>query len=150
MPAVRPNLHQDILRQKQNGITSLVIDLEDAVGDLELKKAESSLIKELWQLYEKGNNDLPLMDGLPLLFIRIRELEQFKRIYGQLGEATGLLTGVVLPKFEIESGRELLQEVRRISTEQQPFYAMPILETENIIEKRNKVEGIIANQAATR
>ena len=143
MPAVRPNFHQDILQQKQNGLTSLVIDLEDAVADLELKKAESSLIDELWKLYKKSrNNDFSVMDGLPLLFIRIRDLEQFKRIYGQLGEATELLTGVVLPKFEVESGRDLLKEVRRISTKQQPFYAMPILETKKVINKETRLKEL--------
>lgn len=143
MPAVRPNFHHDILRQKQNGLTSLVIDLEDAVADLELNKAEFSLIEELWKLYETGlNNDLFEMDELPLLFIRIRNLAQFKRVYGQLGEASRLLTGVVFPKFEVESGRDLLKEVRKISTEQQPFYAMPILETNHVINKETRLNEL--------
>src|SRR4051795_7098858 len=53
MPATRPNIHQDILSKKHEGLTSLVIDLEDAVGDLEVGAAEASLIEELLKLKEE-------------------------------------------------------------------------------------------------
>lgn len=140
MPAVRPCLSQDILKQKQNGLTSLVLDLEDAVGDLALKTAESCLIKELLQLFQQ---EVHSFETLPLIFIRIRDLEQLKRIYDQLGPAAGLLTGVVLPKFETGSGRKLLEEVKQIGVGQQPFYAMPILETEKVIKKETRITELM-------
>ena len=52
MPATRPNIHQDLLSKKHEGLTSLVIDLEDAVGDNELDRAEdaacSGIVKIIW------------------------------------------------------------------------------------------------------
>src|SRR4051812_43559140 len=128
MPATRPNIHQDLLSKKHEGLTSLVIDLEDAVGDTELEKAEELLVQELLKLYSEFNKEYLTIDDLPLMFIRIRNLEQLKRIKEQLGNAIRLLTGVVLPKFNAESGEELLAEVVKIHTKHKPFYAMPILE----------------------
>ena len=83
MPATRPHFYEDILKQKQKGLTSLVIDLEDAVGDLNVQHAEACLMEGLWELYERMNNGLLMMNELPLLFFRIRNIEQFTRVYRQ-------------------------------------------------------------------
>ena len=87
MPATRPNIHQDLLSKKHEGLTSLVIDLEDAVDDIELEKAEELLVQELLKLYGEFSKKYLTIDDLPLMFIRIRNLEQLKRIKEQLGNA---------------------------------------------------------------
>lgn len=143
MPATRPNIHQDLLSKKHEGLTSLVIDLEDAVGDIEVEKAEVLLIGELLKLYGEINKKYLTIDDLPLMFIRIRNIEQLKRIKEQLGNAIELLTGVVLPKFNAESGEALLAEVANIHTEHKPFYAMPILESDKIIQKETRMTELM-------
>lgn len=142
MPATRPNIHQEILSNKHEGLTSLVIDLEDAVGDNEVAGAEELLINELLKLYGELYKGFLKFEDLPLMFIRIRSLEQFKRIVGRLGEAIRLLTGVVLPKFSADNGEALLKEVRQIHTIEHPFYAMPILETAKVIQKETRMEEL--------
>jgi citrate lyase beta subunit len=144
MPATRPNIHQELLSKKHEGLTSLVIDLEDAVGDTDLEKAEELLIGEMKKLYEEFNKNYLTIDDLPLMFIRIRNVEQLKVIKVQLGDAIQLLTGVVLPKFSAESGEELLEEVVNIHREYNPFYAMPILETDRIIQKESRMTELMA------
>jgi citrate lyase beta subunit len=143
MPATRPNIHQELLSKKHVGLTSLVIDLEDAVGDNEVGKAEELLIEELLKLSGEINKAYLTIDDLPLIFIRIRNLEQFKKIKEHLGDAMQLLTGVVLPKFSLDSGEELLAEVMKIHTDQQPFYAMPILETNKVIQKETRMTELM-------
>lgn len=143
MPATRPNIHQDILSKKHEGLTSLVIDLEDAVGDNELGHAEGRLIKELLKLYGEYNKKYITIDDLPLMFIRIRSLEQLIRIKEQLGEAIQLLTGVVLPKFCTETGEQLLAEVVKIYSDHQPFYAMPIFESNTVIQKETRMDELL-------
>ncbi|MEH7305027.1 HpcH/HpaI aldolase/citrate lyase family protein [Neobacillus drentensis] len=147
MPATRPNIHQEILSKKHEGLTSIVIDLEDAVGDNEVTDAEAKLINELVKLNGELNKGFLSYTDLPLMFIRIRNLEQFKRVTEQLADAIKLLTGVVLPKFSSETGEELLMEVRRIHTEQHPFYAMPILETAKVIQKETRMEELTSIKA---
>ncbi|MFL6556468.1 MAG: HpcH/HpaI aldolase/citrate lyase family protein, partial [Bacillus sp. (in: firmicutes)] len=142
MPATRPNIHQEILSKKHEGLTSLVIDLEDAVGDKEVLGAESMLILELLKLDGEINRGYLSFVDLPLMFIRVRSLEQFKRVTEQLGDSIKLLTGVVLPKFTATEGEELLMEVRRLHTSNHPFYAMPILETAKIMQKETRMEEL--------
>ncbi|SDL91982.1 HpcH/HpaI aldolase/citrate lyase family protein [Bacillus sp. OK048] len=144
MPATRPNIHQELLSKKHEGLTSLVIDLEDAVGDIELEKAEVLLVHELQKLYGEFNKNFLTIDDFPLMFIRIRNLEQLKRIKEQLGDAIQLLTGVVLPKFSTDSGEALLTEVVNIHTKHKPFYAMPILESDKIIHKETRMTELMA------
>lgn len=144
MPATRPNIHQEILSNKHEGLTSLVIDLEDAVGDNEVTEAEAMLINELLNLYGELKKGFLSYFDLPLMFIRIRNLEQFKRVTEQLGEAKNLLTGVVLPKFSADNGEELLKEVLRLHTNEHPFYAMPILETAKIIQQETRSEELMS------
>ncbi|WP_413309292.1 HpcH/HpaI aldolase/citrate lyase family protein [Bacillus sp. 1P10SD] len=143
MPATRPNIHQEILSKKHEGLTSLVIDLEDAVGDKEVDRAEMLLMTELLKLYGELNKGFLSFVDLPLMFIRVRNVEQFRRVNEQLGEATKLLTGVVLPKFTAERGEELLTEVLKIHSNEHPFYAMPILETATVIQKETRMEELM-------
>jgi citrate lyase beta subunit len=143
MPATRPNIHQDILSKKHEGLTSLVIDLEDAVGDNEVFGAEGLLIAELLKLSGELYKGFISFEDLPLMFVRIRNLEQFKRVSEQLGDATKLLTGVVLPKFSAKNGEEILREVLKFHSEQHPFYAMPILETARVIQKETRMEELM-------
>ena len=143
MPATRPNIHQEILSKKHEGLTSLVIDLEDAVGDNEVDRAEMLLMTELLKLYGELNKGFLSFVDLPLMFIRVRNIEQFRRVNEQLGEATKLLTGVVLPKFTAERSEELLTEVLKIHSNEHPFYAMPILETATVIQKETRMEELM-------
>ncbi|MCM3566877.1 HpcH/HpaI aldolase/citrate lyase family protein [Neobacillus mesonae] len=143
MPATRPNIHQDILSNKHEGLTSLVIDLEDAVGDQQVENAEQLLIQELHKLYGGLYNGFLSHSDLPLMFIRIRNLEQLKRIVMQLGDSIQLLTGAVLPKFNGEQGEQLLQEVARIHSDNHPFYAMPILESSKVIQKETRMKELL-------
>jgi citrate lyase beta subunit len=142
LPATRTDFYHDIIKQKQNGLTSLVIDLEDAVGDLNVEYAESCLKEGMLQLYQKMNHGMLTINELPLLFFRIRHIEQFIRIYHSLGEMFPLFTGVVFPKFEAETGRELLTVLSKISSKEQPFYCMPILESEKVIHKETRLEEL--------
>ncbi|CAH2715550.1 hypothetical protein BACCIP111895_02734 [Neobacillus rhizosphaerae] len=144
MPATRSNIHQEILSRKHEGLTSLVIDLEDAVGDNEVFRAETMLIEEMLKLDGELNKGFLGYVDLPLIFIRIRDLEQFKRITDQLGDALRLLTGVVLPKFTVGNGEEFLTEIRKIHSDQHPFYAMPILETAKVIQKETRMDELLA------
>jgi citrate lyase beta subunit len=143
MPATRSNIHQDILSKKHEGLTSIVLDLEDAVGDRDVDMAERLLCKELLKLYEEFLKGFLSSNDLPLLFIRIRNLEQFQRIIATLGDALKLLTGVVLPKFSAETDEELLREVKRVHSDEHPFYAMPIIETAKVIHKETRLEELM-------
>lgn len=133
MPATKKNIHEDILTKKHAGLTSLVIDLEDAIGDKEVEKAEQMLISELTSLYEALMKGFLDIQEVPLIFIRIRSLGQLKRLIEVLGERLQVITGIVIPKFRRENGEAILQEITNT-----PLYAMPILESKEIIYKESR------------
>ncbi|PFO02496.1 citrate lyase subunit beta [Bacillus sp. AFS076308] len=143
MPATRPNIHQEILSKKHEGLTSLVIDLEDAISDHEVDTAENLLVGELLKLQDECSKGFLNYEDLPLMFIRIRQLEQLQHLKNQLGDALNLLTGVVIPKFSVEFGRGLLEIVRDVHTEAHPFYAMPILESAKVIQKETRLDELM-------
>ncbi|WML47778.1 HpcH/HpaI aldolase/citrate lyase family protein [Neobacillus sp. PS3-34] len=143
MPATRTDICVSIMSNKHEGLTSLVIDLEDAIGDSEIHVAEDNLLVELFKLFGALKNGNLTIDQIPLLFIRVRNLEQFKRIQEQAGESMQLLTGLVLPKFEASQGKALLEEVKKVHTVSHPFYAMPILETKKVIRKETRMKELM-------
>jgi len=143
MPATRPNIHQEILSKKHEGLTSLVIDLEDAIGDRDVEMAEDLLVRELLKLQDECNKGFLDYEDLPLMFIRIRQLEQLQQLKDRLGEALNILTGVVIPKFSAENGKYILEMVRDIYTETHPFYAMPILESAKVIQKETRMDELL-------
>ncbi len=144
MPATRKNIHQEILAKKYAGLTSMVLDLEDAVGDRQVETAEAALVAELRMLQSEIEKQYIGLKDLPLMFIRIRSLEQFRRIKEMLGEAVRVLTGVVIPKFTAVGGEAILEEILASSTAEHPFYAMPILESAKVIYQESRMSELLA------
>ncbi|MDP4164507.1 MAG: HpcH/HpaI aldolase/citrate lyase family protein [Bacillota bacterium] len=144
MPGTRKILLHDLTSKKNEGLTSIVLDLEDAVGDSDVLQAEQNLIEQIGKVYRAIETGHLSIESMPLLFIRIRDLEQFKKIKNELGECFQLFTGAVLPKFEVETGRALLEEVKLMDTAENPFYAMPILETGKVIRKESRMNELIS------
>ncbi|AYV66783.1 MULTISPECIES: HpcH/HpaI aldolase/citrate lyase family protein [Niallia] len=144
MPATRPNIYQDLLRKKHPALTSMVICLEDSIGDHEVDLAERKLVEELTDINQAIQNGLLLKSELPLIFIRIRSIAQFLSLMDILGDKIALLTGIVIPKFEAEAGEIILKELQKYNKLGYCLYAMPILETKKIIEKETRMNELLS------
>ena len=57
MPATKKSIAQDVIEKKFTELTSMVIDLEDAVGDNQLQEAEDSLFEHMQTLYDALENN---------------------------------------------------------------------------------------------
>jgi citrate lyase beta subunit len=147
MPATRENIHQELLVKKHDGLASMVICLEDSIADHEVDKAEMQLISELKHLHEAVGKEYISTEDLPLIFVRIRSLEQLQSLAESAGDAMKVLAGIVIPKFEAVTGKEILKLISELNTESSPLYAMPILETKRIIEKETRLEELLAIKA---
>jgi citrate lyase beta subunit len=144
MPATRPNIYQDLLRKKHPALTSMVICLEDSIGDHEVDLAERKLVEELTDINQAIQNGLLIKSELPLIFIRIRSIAQFLSLMDILGDKIALLTGIVIPKFEAEAGEIILKELQKYNKLGYCLYAMPILETKKIIEKETRMNELLS------
>ncbi len=144
MPATRQQITADILSGKHEGLVSLVICLEDAIGDDELVSAEISLIAQMKQLANHLKTENLHPDLLPLIFVRVREPAQMARVIDSLEEDIYVIKGFVFPKFTSDNGAHYfntLQSYKHFLPN--PLYGMPILETRDIVYRETRIDSLI-------
>ncbi|MNI13240.1 hypothetical protein D3C73_664560 [compost metagenome] len=143
MPATRPTIADDIIRNKPEGMVSLVLDLEDAVGDNQVAQAEASLLQQMNLLASYKQTGLLQQDQLPLIFIRVRQVEQLKYLICKLEDRVELITGFIFPKFNPDNGMayfQVLADYNREKSESAPvLYGLPILETASVIFQESRI-----------
>lgn len=141
MPATRPTLAADLVRQGAAGLMSSVVCLEDAIADSELSSAQANVIAQLSQLSRDE------AQGVPLTFVRVRHPDQVTAIIDGLGDHAGILSGFVMPKFTDESGAVFLDALvdARISTGL-PFLAMPVIESPEVIHLETRMDTLLSVQ----
>ena len=121
----------------------MVIDLEDAVGDLELEGAEQKLCAHLHQIKCALDDHIITYADLPLIFVRVRTPGQMARITNRLGDLQKVLTGYVFPKFNYENGKEFLHILKSCNSPEMVLYGMPILESAEIIYKESRIDTLL-------
>jgi citrate lyase beta subunit len=136
-PATRPRLADDILKQVGRGVVSMVLCLEDSIGDEDVVEAEENLVRQFTELAEGAVADLPL------LFIRVRHPEQIPDLVHRLGPAVRLLSGFVLPKFTEERGIPFLEALSVAEAASgRRLFAMPVLESPDLMYRESRVETL--------
>lgn len=147
MPATRQAIAEELQAGKIQGLVSMVLDLEDAVGDHQVEQAEQTLCQQVWILVDMLDAGTFSMDDLPLIFIRVRSPEQLSRLMSRLGEAIEMITGFALPKFSMENGPLYLEMIadynRKKNPLQPPLYVMPILETPDVIYRESRMVALL-------
>lgn len=135
-PATRPNLAEDIVRRAAQGVTSIVVCLEDSVADGELPAAERNALSQLNALARCAAE-------LPMLFARVRTAEQIPMLVRGLGQNASLLSGFVLPKFNDENGPAFLDALVSASADAgHRLLAMPVLESREVIYKETRLHAL--------
>lgn len=147
MPATRQTIAEDLLMGKIEGLVSMVIDLEDAIGDYQIDIAEDSLVQQMFRIASYIENGMMSLHQLPLIFIRVRTSEQLQRIIDKLEENVELITGFAFPKFSSYSGAsyfEIIDHYNRNQANNRPvLYGMPILETSDVIFKESRLNALL-------
>ncbi|MBP1174854.1 Citrate lyase beta subunit [Paenibacillus sp. cl130] len=154
MPATRSEVAEEIKNGKHEGLTTVILDLEDAIGDHQVGQAEQSLAQQLLQLLSYVRTGMMSEQQLPLLFVRVRSVEQLERLLNGLGESLSLLTGFVLPKFSSDNGRAyfaLISEYNRNmhtgagnASDMPVLYGLPILESSKIIYRETRWKELLS------
>lgn len=149
-PATRSELAGDIEKAARRGVMSMVVCLEDAIGDDEVPEAEANLVAQLRDLHARRADDRDgrgerdggrSVDGVPLLFVRVRDPRQIGDIAARLGPAAGLVSGFVLPKFTAPSGGAFLDALEDTAARTGlPLLAMPVLESPEAVHSESRTE----------
>jgi len=120
---------------------SLVMCFEDAIQEEDLGAAEANVLAHLERLSAALKNGEIALEDVPLIFLRVRNVDQFKEFSVRLtSDMASVLTGFNFPKFYSDNAADYLEELvsvnNRLGTK---LYGMPILEGETIayLETRN-------------
>jgi citrate lyase beta subunit len=137
MPATRPALAADIVKQATAGVTSVVVCLEDAIADEQVAEGEANLVAALTDLHERPEAEPPI------LFVRVRYAAQIPELVARLGPAAAVLDGFVMPKFTATSGTEYLHALDEAdATAGTALLAMPVIESGAVLYAETRVDEL--------
>jgi len=148
MPGTSHRAISKIMNNEIPGLISTVICLEDAVDDREVDVAEKNLALQLKGLRRNVPDGMfPINEkggALPFIFIRVRNINQFKRLTNSLGPALSVLTGFVFPKFNTGNGYEYFEQLVKINKQiGKRLYGMPILEDPEVIYLESRTIALL-------
>ena len=144
-PATRTTLDTDALRVAGVGSTSMVWCLEDSIPHTAVPEGEANIVAALQRLHTGPQE---VRDRLPLLFVRVRDADQIRRLTVAAGDALNVLTGFSLPKVNTGNMGPLMEAIKEASGRiGRVLYAMPILETPDVmfLESRRKTLNGLAD-----
>ena len=136
IPAMKSMIAQTLISNKVPNATSIVLDLEDSVGELQIYEALQNLKHTLQQLQQ-------VRIDLPLLFVRVRNTDQFSVLTEFLGPLQKLLTGYVFPKFSLANADDYLSILQQQRMAGYNLYGLPILESRDIMFKENRLQTLL-------
>ena len=145
MPGTKEGVFEKLINNKFREIGAITLCCEDAIPEDQVENAEINIISILDKLYEKSIKEEDLMDRLPLIFIRVRNTEQFRGLAKKLNKNhVKILAGFNFPKFNSSNGNEYLNILHNLSTKyNEILYGMPILEDKSIIYKESRISELL-------
>lgn len=140
MPAFQNNVVEKLETGSIPGLRSIAFCLEDAIRDLSLRQAEEALKNTLMELDEaKLSKNL-----LPLIFIRVRSPEHLAHVYKTFSRVRHLITGYILPKFDLSNAVRYLDTTRRLQKGSlSHIYVMPIMESASMVDASTRIPTLI-------
>ncbi|RMB79143.1 ATP/GTP-binding protein [Rhodococcus sp. SBT000017] len=135
IPATRPDLTATVNKRTDEGVRSIVIDLEDAVADHNLEEALANTVRTLNELSGSGS----------LVFVRARTAAHIRSICAGLDHGAAGLAGFVVPKFTAARGAEFLDEIVAASKAHGTrLFAMPVLESPEVVHRETRDAELVA------
>lgn len=140
IPGTRRDIAEMLIEGRIKGLVSMAICLEDAVGDMTRQAAVENVVSQLGRLQEALERETLAPEALPLLFIRVKDSEMLERLSAALAAYSRVISGVILPKTtQLELERALTLGDAIASGAQDPFYIMPILESDELMRTDDRI-----------
>lgn len=138
MPATQESILEKLIGNKFNNLGAITLCLEDSIVESMVGAAQQSVLNLLNALsrYCYKNND----QNLPLIFLRVRGLEQFSEFSKMLTkEHVRVLCGFTFPKFNSGNAMQYFAILESLSNRfQEPIYGIPILEDPLVMYKETR------------
>lgn len=140
---------KDKVLHHQLDVTSLVMCCEDAIKEEDLSLAEQNILDHMDFFADKISAGELTQDDIPLIFVRVRNPEQFERFASRMTtRQASVLTGFNFPKFNSKNALTVLQTLVGVNDRLGVvLYGMPILEGPEVAfeELRNQELLLLRN-----
>ena len=140
---------QAIADRKYPGLTSMVMCFEDACREEDVPSAEQNSIHLLAELGRKVDSGDLSDDQIPLIFFRVRSVEQFIHFSSLLEKRhIRFITGFNFPKFNSLNAQAYLTHLQELNGRfGEIIYGMPILEDRRVAFKESRMTELMAIKA---
>jgi len=138
-----------ILSNAMPGLTSVVFCFEDACSEEDVPAAEENTLK-LLETVGNALDEGTLSDShVPLMFIRVRSLEQFKSFSKRLEpHHVKVLTGINFPKFNSTNGERYFRHLEFLNGKfGEILYGVPIIEDSAVAYKETRLGELMTTKA---
>ncbi len=133
-----------ILTHAMPGLTTIVFCFEDACPEEKVSEAMENVHHLLSAVTNAVESGMLNPDHVPLIFVRIRDLGQFKAFGEKLTkEEVKSLCGVNFPKFNAENGYEYYAYLQDLNDRfGEIIYGMPIIEDQDVAYKESRIRQL--------
>ena len=133
-----------ILNNSMPGLTTMVMCCEDACPEERVLEAEENIHKTLDTISSAVEDGTLDADKVPLIFVRVRSLEQFKHFgEGLTAREVKSLCGINFPKFNAENGYEYYAYLKGLNDRfGEIIYGMPIIEDPEVAYKETRMQEL--------
>ena len=134
-----------ILSGAMPGLTTMVMCFEDACPEEQVEEAEENVHRVLDRVTDAVESGTLSEDRVPLIFVRVRNLEQFKHFGNALTKhQIKSLCGINFPKFNADNGHEYYSYLKELNERfEEILYGMPIIEDPEVAYKESRMEQLI-------
>lgn len=147
MPADKKNVASKIISGEFSYVKSLVLDLEDSLGDDNIHSAFDNIVNFCKEINDAIDGNRFSHENIPLIFVRVRCAEHMNMVVESLGSLVKIISGFNIPKFGPSSCDEYISTFKSISEKvmneySSKLYMMPILESDAIMDKQVRTNNL--------
>jgi len=144
MPGIK-DFAPKILSNAMPGLTTIVLCFEDACPADRVEEAEENVHHLLDTVSTAVENGTLEREKVPLIFVRIRNLAQFKHFTMNLTKHEAKsLCGINFPKFNAENGYEYFAYLKDLNERlDEVLYGMPIIEDPEVAYKETRMQELV-------
>lgn len=145
MPGTKDFAHA-VIDRKYPGLTSMVMCFEDACKEEDVPAAETNCIHVLDTLADCVDNGTLKYEDIPLIFFRVRSVEQFKHFASMLKPRhIKYLCGFNFPKFNSLTAAPYMEHLVELNAKfGEIIYGMPIIEDSRVAYKETRLLELMA------
>lgn len=155
MPASNTKIAKKIISGEYSFIKSMVLDLEDSLGDDLVGFGQRAIVTTIRELGQAVEDNIITINDIPLIFIRVREAQHILDAKDMLKDDIKYITGFNIPKFDKNSCDKFIEtfkEVQKYTKDNYDtdLYIMPIIENKNTMYRQLRMDNLLYMNDALR